>query len=116
MTINYYTSEAATEPALLDTDSSSVYTYIRKDVTKKTRKDPTTEEETTYYKYQEAKLTKDQYQTYLVEQSASSNNTDVQTAIAELASQQESDKTDLQVAIAELAAQITGTPTTTSKS
>lgn len=107
MTINYYTSEAATEPALVDTTSSSVYVYIRKDVTKKTRKDPATEEETDYYEYQEAKLTKDQYQTYLVDQAATSDNTNIQLAVAELATQQENDKSDLQVAIAELAAQIT---------
>lgn len=67
MELVYKKSESSVYPVLIDTESSKTTVYIRKDVEEKQRTDPTTENSYTYYEYQEAKMTKDEYIKYLLE-------------------------------------------------
>ena len=65
MILNYKKSESSTEPSLVDFTSSKKYVYIRQNIVEKTREE--TGEQHTYYEYEEAKLTKEEYQEYLKE-------------------------------------------------
>lgn len=67
MNINYYKSESLVKPSLIDNSSSSVFTYIRKDIQEETREDQDTKEKIIYFVYDEAKLTKSEYADYLTE-------------------------------------------------
>ena len=66
MIINYKKSESYEYPELVDTQSSKTTVYLRKNVVTVTE---TTEDgnEHTKYQYDEAKLTKKQYEDYLKE-------------------------------------------------
>lgn len=61
MKLKLYKTQSAVKPELLDTTSSKKVVYIRQNIVE-TQKD-----DTTYYEYDEAKLTKDEYQEYLKE-------------------------------------------------
>ena len=67
MYINYIKSESTIKPELVDTTSSKKYTYLRKDIIETQKVDGFSNEIITYYEYQEAKLTKQEYQEYLAE-------------------------------------------------
>lgn len=67
MYINYIKSESTIKPELVDTTSSKKYTYLRKDIIETQKVDEFSNETTTLYEYQEAKLTKAEYQEYLTE-------------------------------------------------
>lgn len=67
MYINYIKSESAIKPELVDTTSSKKYTYLRKDIIETQKTDEISNETITLYEYQEAKLTKSEYQEYLAE-------------------------------------------------
>lgn len=67
MHINYIKSESTIKPELVDTTSSKKYTYLRKDIIKTQKTDEFSNETITLYEYQEAKLTKAEYQEYLAE-------------------------------------------------
>lgn len=67
MYINYIKSESTIKPELVDTTSSKKYTYLRKDIIEIQKADEISNETTTLYEYQEAKLTKAEYQEYLAE-------------------------------------------------
>jgi hypothetical protein len=110
MTIEYYTAESNVSPSLVDSTSSQKYTYLRQNVQEVEREDPDGSKYTVYV-YEEAKLTKEEYTIYLVDQTSGEANTQAQLAIAELAEQQETDKTALQEAIAELAEIVTTSTT-----
>lgn len=60
MILNWYKSESAVYPELVDNTSSKYVTYLRKNVTEKKVTDETTGESHTMYEYDEAKLTKEQ--------------------------------------------------------
>lgn len=62
MILNYKISLSSVIPDLIDTATSSKFVYIRKDVCEKTDCDSNV-----YYEYQEAKLTKKEYEQYLTE-------------------------------------------------
>lgn len=67
MYINYIKSESTIKPELVDTTSSKKYVYLRKDIIETQKTDEISNETTTLYEYQEAKLTKQEYQEYLAE-------------------------------------------------
>jgi hypothetical protein len=61
MKINYVKSQSTIKPELIDSTSSKKYVYLRKDIAK------TQQDNITFYEYQEAKLTKKEYEQYLKE-------------------------------------------------
>jgi hypothetical protein len=67
MYINYIKSESTIKPELVDTTSSKKYVYLRKDIVEVQKTGEFSNETITYYEYQEAKLTKQEYQEYLAE-------------------------------------------------
>ena len=67
MKMNYVKSESTIKPELIDTTCSKTTVYIRKNIIEKERMDKETGDSTTYYEYDEAKLTKEEYQEYLKE-------------------------------------------------
>ena len=67
MKLNYIKSQSSVKPDLVDTTSSKTTVYLRKNIIEKERVDEETGESTTYYEYDEAKLTKEEYQEYLKE-------------------------------------------------
>ena len=67
MQLNYNKSHSTVKPELVDTTSSKTTVYLRKNIIEKERMDKETGVSTTYYEYEEAKLTKEEYQEYLKE-------------------------------------------------
>lgn len=64
MIIKYYKSQSAIYPALIDTTSSKTVIYLRKNVVKKRVENKITGKTHTVYEYEEAKLTKAEYEQY----------------------------------------------------
>ena len=67
MKMNYTKSESTIKPELVDNTSSKTTVYLRKNINEKERVDEETGESTLCYEYDEAKLTKEEYQEYLKE-------------------------------------------------
>ena len=67
MKLNYVKSQSSVKPELIDTTSSKTTVYLRKNIIEKERVDKETGDSTTYYEYEEAKLTKKEYKEYLKE-------------------------------------------------
>lgn len=63
MNINYIKSQSSVKPDLIDSISSKKYVYLRKNITEIQQPDG----ESIFYEYQEAKLTKKEYEQYLKE-------------------------------------------------
>ena len=61
MKLEFYKSSSSVKPELIDTTSSKKVVYIRQNIVE------TVVDETTFYEYDEAKLTKNEYQEYLKE-------------------------------------------------
>lgn len=66
MILNYRKSESSVYPELIDTTSSKKCVYLRENVVE-VQSDNTDGETYTYYEYDEAKLTKEEYEQYLEE-------------------------------------------------
>lgn len=66
MELKFYKSESSVMPELVDDVSSKKVTYIRQNVVEKQRTDGDGESYT-YYEYEEAKMTKEEYAQYLQE-------------------------------------------------
>ena len=66
MQLNFIKSQSTVYPRLVDTTSSKKYVYIRDNVVEM-KSDEIDGESYTYYEYDEAKLTKDEYELYLKE-------------------------------------------------
>ena len=66
MILNYRKSQSSVYPELIDTTSSKKYVYLRKNVVEVQSEDMNGEIYTTY-EYDEAKLTKEEYEQYLKE-------------------------------------------------
>ena len=66
MKLNYRKSESSVYPELIDTTSSKKCVYLRKNVVEVQSEDMNGEIYTTY-EYEEAKLTKEEYEQYLKE-------------------------------------------------
>ena len=67
MKLKYVKSQSSVKPDLLDTTSSKVVVYLRQNIVKKIKTSEMSGEETVFYEYEEAKLTKAEYQEYLKE-------------------------------------------------
>ena len=67
MKLNYVKSSSSVKPELIDTTSSKTTVYIRQNIVENIKTDETSGEETVFYEYDEAKLTKQEYQEYLKE-------------------------------------------------
>ena len=74
MKLEFYKSSSSVKPELIDTTSSKKVIYIRQNIIE------TQIDETTFYEYDEAKLTKSEYAEYLKEHEA----TDVSETIENL--------------------------------
>ena len=67
MKLNYVKSQSSVKPDLVDTTSSKVVVYLRQNIVENIKIDEMSGEETVFYEYEEAKLTKEEYQEYLKE-------------------------------------------------
>ena len=67
MKLNYIKSQSSVKPDLLDTTSSKTTVYIRQNIVENIKTDEMSGEETVFYEYEEAKLTKKEYDQYLKE-------------------------------------------------
>ena len=67
MKLNYVKSSSSVKPDLLDTTSSKTTVYIRQNIVENIKTDEMSGKETVFYEYEEAKLTKEEYQEYLKE-------------------------------------------------
>ena len=67
MKLNYVKSQSSIKPELIDTTSSKTTVYIRQNIVENKKIDEMSGEETVFYEYEEAKLTKQEYQEYLKE-------------------------------------------------
>lgn len=67
MKLNYVKSQSSVKPDLVDTTSSKVVVYLRQNIVENIKTDEISGEETVFYEYEEAKLTKQEYQEYLKE-------------------------------------------------
>lgn len=64
MKLEFYKSSSSVKPELIDTTSSKKVVYIRQNIVEVQKDD------TTFYEYDEVKLTKDEYKEYLDEMKA----------------------------------------------
>ena len=67
MKLNYVKSQSSVKPDLVDTTSSKVVVYLRRNIVENIKTDEKSGKETVFYEYEEAKLTKEEYQEYLKE-------------------------------------------------
>ena len=67
MKLNYIKSQSSVKPDLVDTTSSKTTVYIRQNIVENKKTDEMSGKETVFYEYEEAKLTKEEYQEYLKE-------------------------------------------------
>lgn len=67
MKLNYVKSSSSVKPDLIDTTSSKTTVYIRQNIVENIKTDEMSGKETIFYEYEEAKLTKAEYQEYLKE-------------------------------------------------
>ena len=67
MKLNYIKSQSSVKPDLVDTTSSKVVVYLRQNIVENIKTDEMSGEKTVFYEYEEAKLTKQEYQEYLKE-------------------------------------------------
>ena len=67
MKLNFIKSQSSVKPDLVDTTSSKVVVYLRQNIVENIKTGEMSGEETVFYEYEEAKLTKAEYQEYLKE-------------------------------------------------
>lgn len=67
MKLKYIKSQSSVKPDLVDTTSSKVVVYLRQNIVENIKTVEMSGEETVFYEYEEAKLTKEEYQEYLKE-------------------------------------------------
>lgn len=77
MTLNFVQSQSTVMPELIDTTSSEYTVYIRQNVKKETATDEFNNKPYTLYTYDEAKLSKNEYQRYLDEINQLETNIDL---------------------------------------
>ena len=67
MKLNYVKSSSSVKPDLIDTTSSKTTVYLRKNIIEVENTNESDNTSNTFYEYDEAKLTKEEYQEYLKE-------------------------------------------------
>lgn len=82
MKLNYKKSQSSVYPELIDTTSSKKYIYLRQNVVEM-QSNNTDGENYTYYEYDEAKLTKEEYEQYLIEMNSTETLESIENIKAE---------------------------------
>ena len=67
MKLNFIKSQSSVKPDLVDSTSSKVVVYVRQNIVENVKTDEMSGEAIIFYEYEEAKLTKHEYQEYLKE-------------------------------------------------
>ena len=67
MRLNYIKSQSSVKPDLVDTTASKLVGYVGQNIVENIETDEISGEKTVFYEYEEAKLTKAEYQEYLKE-------------------------------------------------
>lgn len=67
MILNYVKSQSSVKPELVDTTSSKSTVYLRKNIVEIEKTNESDDTSTIFYEYDEAKLSKEEYQEYLKE-------------------------------------------------
>ena len=67
MRLNFIKSQSSIKPELIDTTSSKTTVYIRQNIVEVEKTNESDNTSTTFYEYEEAKLTKKEYDQYLKE-------------------------------------------------
>ena len=67
MKLNYIKSQSTIKPDLIDTTSSKSTVYLRKNIVEVEKINESDNSTTLFYEYDEAKLSKEEYQEYLKE-------------------------------------------------
>ena len=67
MKLNYIKSQSSVKPDLVDATASKAVVYLRQNIVENINTDEMSGEKTVFYEYEEAKLTKAEYQEYLKE-------------------------------------------------
>ena len=67
MNFEYKTRTSYGEPLKIDDTSSPTTVYLRKNITSKKEYEPASQKEIDIYTYEEARISKEQYNNYLVE-------------------------------------------------
>ena len=67
MILSYVKSQSSIKPELIDTTSSKTTVYIRQNIVEVEKTNESDDTSTTFYEYEEAKLTKKEYDQYLKE-------------------------------------------------
>lgn len=67
MKLKYVKSQSSVKPDLIDTTSSKVVVYLRQNIVEVEKTNESDDTPTIFYEYDEAKLTKEEYQEYLKE-------------------------------------------------
>ena len=67
MKLNYIKSQSSIKPELIDTTSSKTTVYIRQNIVEVEKTNENDNSTALFYEYNEAKLTKEEYQEYLKE-------------------------------------------------
>ena len=75
-------SQSSVYPELIDTTSSRKYVYLRRNIVEK-QTEGTDEETYIYYEYDEAKLTKEEYEQYLMEMNSTETLESIENLKAE---------------------------------
>lgn len=80
----WYKAESTVSPNVLDTTSSQVYVFVRKNITETQIIDEETGETTTIYKFDESKIKKDVYDIAKDQWETDERLTDVEEIIADI--------------------------------
>ena len=67
MKLNFIKSQSSVKPDLVDTTSSKSTVYLRKNIIEVEKTNENDDTSATFYEYDEAKLSKEEYQEYLKE-------------------------------------------------
>ena len=67
MKLNFIKSQSSVKPDLVDTTSSKSTVYLRKNIVEVEKTNENDDTSATFYEYDEAKLSKEEYQEYLKE-------------------------------------------------
>lgn len=80
----WYSGESTVNPALIDTNSSKKYVYIRRNVEQHERIDEMTGDTVTYYSFEEMKIPRDVYDIFVKTDALESEILDTQEALADI--------------------------------
>ena len=83
MKLNYKKSQSSIKPDLINTTSSKKYVYLRQNIVEVNSTDEQSGEDRSYFEYDEAKLTKSEYEEYLKESNSTKTLESIENLKAE---------------------------------